>query len=77
MNFIVKLSLLKKLLTKVFYNLILTIVDWLTKKVQFILYKEVLNVEELVYTFLQNITALQDLFNKIIFNKNKLFTLNF
>ena len=33
MNFIVKLSLLKKLLTKVFYNLILTIVNQLIKEV--------------------------------------------
>ena len=77
MNFIVKLSLSKKFLTEVFYNLILIIVNQLTKKVQFILYKKVLNIEELAYIFLRNITALQDLLNKIIFNRDKLFTLNF
>ena len=77
MNFIVKLSLLKKLLTKVFNNLILMTVNQLTKEVQFISYKKVLNTEELVYTFLRNVTALQDLFNKIIFNRDKLFILNF
>ena len=64
MNFIVKLLFLKKLLTKVFYDLILTIVNQLTKEVQFILYKKVLNAEELVYTFLRNVTALQDLLDK-------------
>ena len=58
MNFIVKLSLSKKLLTKVIYNLILIIVDWLTKKVRFLSYKEVSDAEELAYTFLWNVTAL-------------------
>ena len=52
MNFIVKLSLSKKPLTEVFYNSILTIVDWLTKEVHFILYKKASNAEELAYTFL-------------------------
>ena len=77
MNFIVKLSFSKKLLTKVFYNLILTIVNWLIKKVWFILYKKVSNAEELAYIFLQNITTLQDLFNKIISDRDKLFMSNF
>ena len=53
-----KLSLSKKLLIKVFYNFILTIVNQLIKEVQVILYKEVLNIEELIYIFLRNITAL-------------------
>ena len=77
MNFIVKLSFLKKLLTEVFYNLILMIVNWLMKEVWFISYKKVLNAEELVYTFLRNVTALQDLPDKIISNRDKLFTSNF
>ena len=77
MNFIMKLSLLKKLLTKVFYNSILTIVNQLIKEVQFISYKKVLNIEELMYIFLRNVTALQDLLNKIISDRDKLFMLNF
>ena len=52
MNFIVKLLLSKKLLTKVIYNLILIIVDWLIKKVRFLSYKEVSDAEELTYTLL-------------------------
>ena len=77
MNFIVKLSLSKKFLIKVFYDSILTIVNWLMKEVQFILYKKVLNTEELVYIFLRNVTTLQDLLDKIISDRDKLFTLNF
>ena len=77
MNFIVKLSPLKELLTGVIYNLILIIVDWLTKKVRFLPYKEVSDAEELTYTFLQNVTVLQELSNKIISNRDKLFTLRF
>ena len=72
-----KLSLSKKLLTKVFYNLILTIVNQLIKEVCFISYKKVLNAEELAYIFLRNITALQDLLDKIISDRDKLFILNF
>ena len=77
MNFIVKLSLLKKLLIKIFYNSILTIVNQLIKEVQFILYKKVLNIEELTYIFLRNVTALQDLLNKIISDRDKLFMSKF
>ena len=77
MNFIVKLPFFKKFLTEVFYNSILTIVNQLTKKVQFISYKKVSNAEELTYTFLRNVTALQDLSDEIIFNRDKLFTSNF
>ena len=57
-NFIVKLSLSKKLLTKVIYNSILFIVNQLIKKVRYLPYKEVSDAKELVYTFLRNVTAL-------------------
>ena len=51
-NFIIKLSLLKKLLTKVIYNSVLIIVDQLMKKVRFISYEEASDAKELTYTFL-------------------------
>ena len=51
-NFIIKLLPSKKLLTKVIYDLILIIVDWLTKKVSFLPYNEASDTEELTYTFL-------------------------
>ena len=77
MNFIIKLLLLKKLLTKVTYNLILTIVDQLIKKTRFILYLEALNTEELVYMFLRNVTVFNKLSEEIISDKDKLFIFNF
>ena len=77
MNFIVKLPPSKKLLTKVIYNLILIIVNQLTKKVRFLPYKEVSDVKELTYTFLKNVTALQGLSDKIISDRDKLFTSRF
>ena len=77
MNFIVKLSLLKKSLTNISYNLILTIVDQLTKKVRFISYLEASDAEELAYTFLQNITVFNKLLKEIISDRDKLFIFNF
>ena len=77
MNFIIKLLLLKKLLTRVIYDSILTVVDQLIKKARFISYLETLNAEELVYTFLRNVTVFNKLSAEIISNRNKLFTFNF
>ena len=77
MNFIMKLPPSKKLLTEVTYDSILTIVNQLTKKVRFLSYKEVSDAEELTYTFLRNVTALQELSDKIIIDRDKLFTLKF
>ena len=67
----------KKLLTRVFYNSILIIVNQFIKEVWFISYKKVLNAEELAYIFLRNVMILQDLPDEIIFNRDKLFTSNF
>ena len=52
MNFIIKLSLSKKLLINVSYNLVLTIVNQLIKKVRFISYLKASDAEELAYMFL-------------------------
>ena len=72
-----KLSLLKKLLTEVIYNLILIIVDQLIKKVKFISYLETLNTEELVYIFLRNVIVFNRLSEEIISDRDKLFIFNF
>ena len=77
MNFIVKLSPLKEPLTEVTYDSILIIVNQLTKKVRFLPYKEASDIKELTYTFLRNVTALQGLPDKIISDRDKLFTLRF
>ena len=77
MNFIMKLSLSKKLLTKVVYNLILTVIDQLIKKARFILYFKALNTEELAYTFLRNVIVFNRLLEEIISDRDKLFIFNF
>ena len=77
MNFIVKLPLSKKPLTEVIYDLILMIVNQLTKKVRFLPYKEVSDAKELTYTFLRIVTVLQKLPDKIISDRDKLFMSRF
>ena len=77
MNFVVKLPPSRELLTEVIYNSILTIVNQLIKKVRFLPYKEVFDVKELTYTFLRNVTVLQGLSDKIISDRDKLFTSRF
>ena len=69
-NFIVKLSPSKKFLIKVIYDLILTIVDWLTKKVSFLPYKKASDAKELAYTFLWNVIMLWVLSDEIKFNRD-------
>jgi hypothetical protein len=77
LNFIVKLLPSKEALIGVTYNLILVVIDRLTKYAHFILYKKGLTVEELVYTFNKNIITNHGILEEIINNRNKLFTANF
>ena len=44
-------------ITKVIYDIILIITDKLTKYIYFLPYKELSNIEELVYTFLKTIAS--------------------
>ena len=73
----VKLLKFKELLTKVLYNAILVIINRLTKYRYFILYKEASNVEELAYIFLRVLAANYEISDKIILNRDKLFTSKF
>ena len=77
LNFIVKLLKIKESLTRVLYNVILVITDKLIKYKYFILYKESSTVEKLTYTFLRVLAANYRISDKIILNKDKLFTLKF
>jgi hypothetical protein len=77
LNFIVKLPLLKEVLTGITYNSILVITDRLIKYAYFIPYKEGLTVEELIYIFNKNIITNHGILEEIISNKNKLFISNF
>ncbi|OHE97410.1 hypothetical protein CORC01_07315, partial [Colletotrichum orchidophilum] len=49
----------------------------LIKFFYFILYKEISNIKELIYTFFKIIIINYGLPKKIVFNKNKLFTIKF
>jgi hypothetical protein len=77
LDFIVKLLLSKEALIGVTYNLILVIIDRLTKYVYFISYKEGLTAEELVYIFNRNIITNYGIPEEIISDRNKLFISNF
>ena len=52
MDFIIKLQPLKELMTNVVFNLIIIVVDRLTKDIIFILFKEAAIADKLMYIFL-------------------------
>ncbi len=77
LNFIVKLSKSKERITRTIYNFILIITNRLIKYKYFLSYKKVIFAKDLTYTFLKMIVANHELSDKIILNRNKLFTLKF
>ena len=77
LNFIIKLSKFKKKITKAIYNFILIIVNRLIKYNYFLSYKKASTAKDLVYTFFKTIITNHKLLNKIISNRNKLFTSKF
>ena len=77
LDFIIKLLPLKKLIIEFVSNSIIVVIDKLTKYRHFVLYKEVSNVKDLVYIFLKVIIIAYRLLDKIILNRDKLFTLKF
>jgi hypothetical protein len=76
-NLIIKLLPSIELITKVIFDLILIVINRLTKYGYFILYKESSLIEELVYAFNKHIIGNYGILKKIISNKDKLFTLRF
>jgi hypothetical protein len=77
LDFITKLPLLKDLMTKVKYDSILIITNWLTKYAYFINYLESLNTKDLAYTFLCIIIINYRMLEIIISNQDKLFISKF
>ena len=77
MDFIVKLLLLKELITKTVYNSILTINDTLIKYIYLMPYKEALTVEDLAYIITRIVFAQYGTLKVIITDKDKLFNLQF
>ena len=65
----VKLPLFKKLIIKVKFNFIFTIVNRLTKKIRLVFFKKKSSTEKLAYTFLKNVVALNGIPEKIIIDK--------
>jgi hypothetical protein len=77
LDFIVKLPLSVELIIGVVFDLILIIINRFTKYEYFILYKESLLVEELVYAFNKYIIGNYKILKKIINDKDKLFISRF
>jgi hypothetical protein len=76
-DFIIKLPPFVELITEVVFDLILVIIDRLTKYGYFILYKESLLAEELAYAFNKHIIGNYEISKKIISGKDKLFISRF
>jgi hypothetical protein len=70
---VVKLLLLRDLITGIEYNSILVVTDRLTKYIYIILYLEASIVENLAYMFLKVVVANYSALEEIISDKNKLF----
>ena len=77
LDFIVKLSKSKKLITKVVYDSILVITDKLIIYGYFILYKKVLLAKNLVYIFYKYVVRNHRMLKEIISDQDKLFTFKF
>jgi hypothetical protein len=77
LDFIIKLPPSVKLIIKVVFDSILVVTDRLTKYGYFILYKESLLAEELVYAFNKHIIENHGISKKIISDRDKLFTSRF
>ena len=77
MDFIMKLPKLKELMTQKKYDLILVMIDKLTKYKYFISYLKELIAEDLAYIFMKHIIINHEISKKIISNRDKLFTSKF
>ena len=77
LDFIVKLSASKEVITGVVYDSVLVVTDRLTKYAHFISYKKDSTAEELAYAFNKNVIANHGILKEIISNRDKLFTSKF
>jgi hypothetical protein len=77
LNFIIKLPSSVKPIIKVVFDLILIIINRLTKYGYFISYKESLLTKKLAYAFNKHIIENYKILKKIISDKDKLFTSRF
>jgi hypothetical protein len=73
LDFVIKLLLLRDLITRVEYDSILVITDRLTKYTYIILYHKASTAEDLAYTFLRIVVANHNALEKMISDRDKLF----
>ena len=74
LDFITKLPILKEPLTGTMYDSILMIVNTLTKYAYLEPYKKVSTAEDLAYIFNKIVIARHGILNKIVLDRDKLFT---
>ena len=77
MNFITKLSKFKDLATEDSYDLILVMVDQLTKYSHIILFKKMYTAEQLRYIILNRLIRYHRISKELTSDWDKLFTLNY
>ena len=77
LNFVIGLPESQDPATGIFYDMICTIIDGLTKYAKFVLCKITMTAEELARLLLKKIFADHGIFEQIISDKNKLFTSKF
>jgi hypothetical protein len=75
LDFVVKLLLLRDLITRIKYDFILVIIDRLTKYNYIILYLEANIIEDLAYMLLRVVVANYSALEEMISDKDKLFIL--
>ena len=77
MNFIIKLSKSRNSTNEKTYDVILVIIDRLTKYCHIVFFKETYNVEQLKYVVLNRLIRYHEISKKFINDKDKLFTFNY
>jgi len=77
MDFIIKLLSLSDYITEEVYDLILIIVDRLTKYTYFILYKEIYTAEQLARIVIDRLIRYYGIPSSFITDRDKFFTLNY
>jgi hypothetical protein len=77
LDFVTKLPLFKKLMTGMIYDSIIVVINRFTKYAYFIPYFENSSAENLAYIFHKYVMANYGFSQRIISNKNKLFTSRF
>ena len=77
LNFVTKLLPFKKLITGVIYDSIIVVTDRLTKYTYFILYFENFSAKDLAYIFYKHVITNHGFSQRIISDRDKLFTSRF